>query len=179
MTPTEFVRELLPYSRKTEAKTGISAVFILAQAALESGWGKVAPGNAYFGVKDTDGINGNEQIITTTEYSRRNDLKFPVIISITPIVIRGLHYFKYRIKDYFRRYNSAEECFDDHASFFLRNPRYKSALEAKGDPCQFAIKVAKAGYATDPGYQDTLIKVIGMIEREIDKMEKPWDSCGK
>lgn len=172
MTPSEFVKALLPHSRKTEAKTGISAVFILAQAAIESGWGKVAPGNAYFGVKDTDGVNGNEQLLLTTEYSRRNDLKFPEIISITPIVIRGQHYFKYRVRDYFRRYDSAEECFDDHASFFYKNPRYRKALGVVSDPVQFAIQVARAGYATDPSYKDTLIKVIRMIKQEIDKIEK-------
>ena len=69
MTPREFVANFLPFARETEKKTGISAVAILAQAALESGWGSAAPGNMFFGVKDTDGINGNEQLLTTTEYS--------------------------------------------------------------------------------------------------------------
>ena len=48
----------------------------------------------FFGVKDTDGINGNEQLITTTEYSRRNDLKFPEVISVTPVVKNGQKYYK-------------------------------------------------------------------------------------
>ncbi len=171
MKPAEFVRQLLPHARRSQAKTGISAAFILAQAALESGWGKVAPGNAFFGVKDTDGVNGNEQLLQTTEYSRRNDLKFPVIISVTPIVIRGQHYFKYRVKDYFRRYNTPEECFDDHAGFFIRNPRYKRAMEVSRIPVQMAAEVARAGYATDPDYKEKLIRVITMIEGEIKKSE--------
>jgi len=169
MTPEEFVNKLLPFARNTEVKTGISAVFVLAQAAIESGWGRVAPGNAFFGIKDSDGLNGNEQLLTTTEYSRRNDLKFPVILSITPVSIHGKKYFKYRVKDYFRKYDSPEDCFDDHASFFYKNPRYRLALEVARDPVQFAIRVSEAGYATDPGYQDTLIKVIRMIEKEIEK----------
>lgn len=168
MTPEEFVSKLLPYA----LKTGISALFVLAQAAIESGWGRVAPGNAFFGIKDSDGMNGNEQLLTTTEYSRRSDLKFPVILSVTPVLISGKKYFKYRVKDYFRKYDSPEDCFDDHASFFYRNPRYRPALEVAHDPVQFAIQVSKAGYATDPGYQDTLVKVIRMIEKEIEKQEK-------
>lgn len=171
MKPSEFVEKFLPFARQTELKSGISAVFILAQAAIESAWGRVAPGNMFFGVKDTDGINGNEQLLTTTEYSRRNDLKFPVILSVSPVILNGQRYFKYRVKDYFRRYDSPEGSFTDHAAFFSRNPRYRKALEVRKDPERFAAEVARAGYATDPMYQDTLLKVIGMIRREIDKKE--------
>jgi flagellum-specific peptidoglycan hydrolase FlgJ len=117
MNPTEFVRKYFEYARNSEKKSGISAVFILAQAAIESGWGRVAPGNAFFGVKDTDGINNNEQLLITTEYSRRADLKFPEIISVEPVIIKSQHYFKYRVRDYFRKYNSPEECFNDPSVF--------------------------------------------------------------
>ena len=172
MTPAEFVKTLLPYAMKSQKKSGISAVFTLAQAAIESAWGEVAPGNMYFGIKDTDGVNGNEQLLRTTEYSRRNDLNFPEIISITPVIYKGQKYFKYRVKDYFRKYESPEECFDDHAAFFYRNPRYRYAVAAGMFPIQMAIQVAKAGYATDPAYEQTLIKVIRMIENEIEKLKK-------
>lgn len=170
MNPSEFVRKYIECARNSEKKSGISAVFILAQAAIESGWGRVAPGNAFFGVKDTDGINGNEQLLLTTEYNRKADLKFPEIISLEPVIIKGQHYFKYRVKDYFRKYNSPEECFDDHANFFKKNPRYRIALEVANDPDQMAMQVARAGYATDPGYADTLLKVIRRIKQEIEKL---------
>lgn len=164
MKPSEFVKAYYPYAKETERKTGISAKAILAQAALESGWGKAAPGNMFFGVKDTDGINGNEQLITTTEYSRRADLKFPVIISITPVVRNGQKWFKYVVKDYFRKYHTPEECFTDHANFFFKNPRYKKALEVKHDPYKFAEAIAAAGYATDPNYASTLKQLVKMVE---------------
>ena len=122
MKPKEFVTAYFPFAKETEQKTGIAAIAILAQAALESGWGKAAPGNMFFGVKDTDGINGNEQLLTTTEYSRRNDLKFPEIISITPVLKNGQKYFKYVVKDYFRKYETPEQCFTDHTNFFFKNP---------------------------------------------------------
>ncbi|PWA05472.1 glycoside hydrolase family 73 protein [Flavobacterium laiguense] len=156
MKPELFVDKYLSHAKKVEAKTGISAVATLTQAALESAWGDVAPGNMFFGVKDTDGINGNEQLITTTEYSSRANLKFPVIISITPVIRNGRKMFKYIIKDYFRKYKTPEDCFNDHALFFFKNIRYAKALEVKNDYNKFFEEIAKAGYATDPNYADTL-----------------------
>jgi flagellar protein FlgJ len=167
MKPKEFVAQFYPFALKTQQKSGISAVAILAQAALESGWGKSAPGNMFFGVKDTDGINGNEQLLQTTEYSRRADLKFPEIISITPVIRNGEKYFKYVVKDYFRKYNTPEECFTDHTKFFFENKRYKKALEVKNDPYKFIEEIAKAGYATAPNYAEMLTKVAKMIEKEV------------
>lgn len=167
MNPKLFVEKYLPFAKQTERKTGISAVAILAQAALESGWGEHAPGNMFFGVKDTDGINGNEQLVTTTEYSRRMDLKFPQIISIKPVTINGEKFFKYTVKDYFRKYNSPEESFTDHATFFLKNKRYAGALQVKGEALLFIDAIAKAGYATAPGYADILKGVAQTIMKYI------------
>jgi len=169
MKPIDFVNSFLPYAKETEEKTGISAVAILAQAALESGWGKSCPGWMFFGVKDTDGINGNEQLLTTTEFSRRADLKFPQIISITPVIKNGQKYFKYIVKDYFRKYNSPEECFTDHTKFFFQNARYAKALTVRQDPYLFIDEIAKAGYATAPDYAVTLKSVAKNIEKYISK----------
>jgi flagellum-specific peptidoglycan hydrolase FlgJ len=166
MTKREFVKAYLPFAKQTEAKTGISAVAILAQAAVESGWGKVAPGNAFFGVKDTDGVNGNEQLLTTTEYSSRANLKFPQIISITPVVMNGKKMFKYKVKDYFRKYKTPEESFTDHARFFLTNKRYAAALAVKNQPLAFIDAIAAAGYATAPDYA----KLLKSIAIEIQKL---------
>jgi len=172
MKPAEFVKEYYCYALASEQKSGISAVFTLAQAAIESAWGEVAPGNMFFGVKDTDGVNGNEQLLRTTEYSRRADLKFTVILSITPVIRRGEKYFRYRGKDYFRKYNTPEDCFYDHALFFLQNPLYRYAMPVAGNAIQFAIQVAKAGYATDPEYGKTLLLVITIVQKEVEKVEK-------
>jgi len=165
LTPEVFTKLLYPYAKKTEDKSGISAIAILAQAALESGWNSASIGWMYFGVKDTDGINGNEQLLTTTEYSRRADLKFPQIISITPTVRNGQKYFKYIVKDYFRKYESPEECFTDHANFLIRNPRYSKALEVKSNPIAFINAISAAGYATDPNYAQTLTSIVSRIQK--------------
>ena len=66
MKPKDFVAKYKPFALETQTKTGICFKATLAQAAVESGWGEAAPGNMFFGVKDTDGINGNEQLLVTT-----------------------------------------------------------------------------------------------------------------
>lgn len=167
MKPIEFVSKFYSFALATEKKLGISAIAILAQAALESGWGKFAPGFMFFGVKDTDGLNGNEQLIVTIEYSKRNNLKFPEIIEIKPVVLNGVKFFKYTVKDYFRKYNSPEECFSDHARFFFKNANYKKALAVKSDTYLFIEEIAKAGYATAPNYATELKAVARTIEKLI------------
>lgn len=167
MKPELFVAKFLPDAREVEKETGISAVATLTQGALESGWGEMAPGNMFFGVKDTDGVNGNEQLIITTEYSSRQDLKFPVIISVEPVMRNGRKLFKYKVKDYFRKYNTPADCFRDHAKFFLKNPRYATAVKVGHDYNKFFDEIAKAGYATDPNYAATLKAVSKSIVKFI------------
>lgn len=167
MKPKDFVNKFLPDALEVENEIGISAVATLTQAALESAWGDIAPGNMFFGVKDTDGINGNEQLITTTEYSSRANLKFPVIISITPVMRNGRKMFKYKVKDYFRKYATPADCFRDHSRFFLKNKRYAEALKVGRDYNKFFDEIAKAGYATDPNYAKTLKAVSKSIVKFI------------
>ncbi|MFT3994778.1 MAG: glucosaminidase domain-containing protein [Dysgonomonas sp.] len=165
MKPSEFVNTYLEYAQDTEAYTGISAVFTLAQAALESGWGRSAVGNMFFGVKASASTPINKkQLLTTTEIFSNPNAKFPQVISITPI--KGGKY-KYIVKDWFRKYDTPEESFTDHAKFFLTNKRYAKALEVKDDPYKFADEVAKAGYATAPDYASVLKGVIKTIEKHL------------
>lgn len=168
MKPKDFVTTYLPFAQIAEEKCGISAIAILAQGALESGWGSAVIGNSFFGVKSLPGaLDADKQLIATTEYSRRADLKFPVILSVTPVIRNGVKMFKYSVKDYFEKYDSAAECFEEHGNFFFENARYKNALLVKSDPIKFAQAITKAGYATDPNYADLLTKIIWMIKNII------------
>jgi len=160
MTPREFVKNFFLQAQISEAKTGVPALVILAQAALESGWGNVAPGNMFFGKKDSDGINGNEQLLLTTEYFDNPDKKFPVTVSIVQV---GKKLWKYRVKDWFRKYNTAEESFTDHGELISKAKRYAGAMAVKHDSYQFATELHKAGYATDPDYTKKLHALIKMI----------------
>ena len=159
----EFIKKYLPFARETERKTGISALFTLAQSALETGWGKSAPGNMMFGVKATVSTPPEKrQLVQTTEILATDKAKFPVIIKIEK---RPDGKYKYTVKDWFRKYDTPEESFTDHAKLFLTNKRYAKALLVKADPYMFAEDVAKAGYATEPKYAERLKGVIRTIER--------------
>lgn len=163
MTPKEFIKTYKPYALETERKTGISAIFILAQSALETGWGQHAPGNMMFGVKASVSTPAEKrQLVQTTEILATDKAKFPVIISIEK---RPDGKFKYTVKDWFRRYDSPEESFTDHANLFMKNKRYAKALLVKSDPYKFAEEVAQAGYATEPTYAERLKGVIRTIEK--------------
>ena len=167
MTPENFVKTYLPFAMETQNKTGISALAVLAQAALESGWGEHAPGNMFFGVKDFDGINGNEKLIPTFEFHSQYGLSpkqigLANITSIKPVTINGKKMFKYIGQAYFKKYDSPEESFTAHAKVFHAS-RYAKAMEVAKDPVKFVEEVAKAGYAQSPRYADVLKSIIHKI----------------
>ena len=165
ITPELYVSSRLPYAKAVQQKRGYHYLIPLTQGALESAWGEKSVGNNDFGIKDTDGINGNEQLITTTEYLKTATAKFPVVIK----VVRVGKLFKYTVKDWFRKYASVQLCFEDHCDFFERNPRYKEALKYKMDPDRFFEEIAKAGYATAPDYAKTLKQVKQSVIKRLPK----------
>ena len=162
MKPIDFVKKYKFAAIMAESRTGLSWKANLAQAALETGWGEHAPGNNMFGVKDSDGINGNEQLLTTTEYSKSKTLKFPQILSIVWDATKKL--WKYRVKDYFRKYDDPSEVFTEHANWFASRKIYAKAWAVRSSPYLFFDEIAKAGYATAPNYAESLKKVCRIIE---------------
>ena len=162
MTPKDFVKKYKPFALETERKTGISHLFTLAQAALESGWGERTFGNMLFGIKARPETPADKkQLLRTTEVLSSANAVFPKIISIKK---RADGKYTYTVLDWFRKYETQEECFTDHAQFFFKNKRYAKALLVKADPYKFAEEVAKAGYATAPNYADILKKLTKTIE---------------
>lgn len=161
MKASDFVRTYKASALVAEAQTGLSWRISLSQAALESGWGEHAPGNNFFGVKDSDGLNGNEQLLTTTEYAKSNRLKFPKIFSIRWDSAKKL--WKYKVRDWFRKYPDCSETFIEHANFFKSRSRYATAWKYRHDPDAFFDEIAKAGYATDPHYAKLLKSICKTI----------------
>lgn len=158
MIPIDFFRTYFPAAKENEKKTGVPWQVTLAQAALESAWGKHAPGNNFFGIKADPTWTGRVQTLRTRE------------------VINGVGVF---VQARFRAYDSPEESFADHANFLRRWPRYSKAF-ATLDPYAFARIVAAAGYATDPNYGNVLAGnpliptdrgLIGVIE-DIERKER-------
>ncbi|MCB0525479.1 MAG: glucosaminidase domain-containing protein [Lewinellaceae bacterium] len=157
----------LPYAKQAQAETGIHASVILAQAALESGWGEYAVGNMFFGIKDTEkGATGKGQLLRTTEYFSSPDQThlFPKVYSVKWNNKRKM--YKYDVLDWFRKYDSPAESFKDHARFIVENDRYAEAMKYASDPIRFVQEISKAGYATAPGYARLMVKMVRMIQSE-------------
>lgn len=160
-----FMSKFLPAAKASEQQTGVPALVTLAQAALESGWGKSSPGNNFFGIKANRNWKGDSQLLTTTEFSPEG-AKYPEVLSVEPTNQndkRGRKLFKYRVKDYFRSYDSPEQSFTDRGNFFKQNPRYSNAFQYN-DPYEFASAIAQAGYATDPNYANKLHQLIDLFQ---------------
>ncbi len=160
MTPELFVKTYLPEAKKVEKETGFHYLITLTQGALESGWGKKALGNNFFGVKWSEGNKQDKQLITTTEILSSPNVKFPEVISV---VKQPTGKYKYTVKDWFRKYATPAEGFADHIQFFLKNPRYAKALLVKNQPDKFFEEIAKAGYATAPDYAAQLKAVMHSV----------------
>lgn len=138
LPPAQFLRLLGPAAQESSRRTGIPASVILAQAALETGWGRATIGDAknLFGIKGT-GPAGSITV-PTQEY-----------INGRYVTVQGT----------FRKYHTWSQSIDDHARV-LQLPRYRNAFNYKNNPDQFAREIAKGGYATSPTYANTLISLM-------------------
>lgn len=146
LTPQEFVKKYAAFAIQVQKEENIPFEAILTRCAIEIGYDPTnAPGNNFFGIKDTDGINGNEQLLDTYEDMYTPTAKFPVIKSIKQLSAKVWRYF---VKDYFRKYNTPYESFRDFAVFLKRNSRYSICLQEK-DPVKFSECICRQGYATD------------------------------
>ncbi len=134
-----FVEKIRPWAEAAAQKAGVDPRVIIAQAALETGWGKAAPSNNYFGIKSHGQAGG--QVLETTEVGPNGPVK---------------------TKDSFRTYNSPQESFDDYAKFISTNSRYGELRGARDLEGQIAA-LGKSGYATDPQYAAK----IGSIARSL------------
>ncbi|NLC20531.1 MAG: flagellar assembly peptidoglycan hydrolase FlgJ [Halomonadaceae bacterium] len=143
-----FLDRLTAPARAASRQTGVPAELILAQAALETGWGRheiatATGGNSHnlFGIKAGRSWSGPTTDIVTHEY------------------IDGQ---RTRVVDSFRVYGSFEEAFTDYARLIGNNPRY-AAVTTAGSAEQAARALQSGGYATDPAYADKLIAVMNRM----------------
>lgn len=150
----------------TERKYGVPALVTLAQHIWEGGWENKNPGFNLFGVKAIGGWTGPKQLQKTWEVHSTPNVKYPRIEKVTQLTT-GPHAGKYRYEcwDWFRKYGSVQEAYEDHAKFLVQNRRYKPAFAVKNDPYAFAKAIAKAGYATDPDYYNKLSGTITQLKK--------------
>ncbi|MDN7558235.1 glycoside hydrolase family 73 protein [Burkholderia orbicola] len=148
-TPAGFIAAIAPAAQACAKRTGVPASVTVAQAALESSWGKRAPGMNLFGIKADASWRG------------------PVTTQSTHEVVNGE---TITITARFRAYSDWQGSIDDHAAFLTGNPRYRPAFAFKDGP-SFARAIARAGYATDPLYADKLIAI--MSTRGVGALDHP------
>lgn len=167
-SPTDFIKKYLPFALQSQIATGVPAVVTLAQAGLESSWGKHAYGNNFFGIKAGGTWNGAIQKLKTWECSKTND----ELIKIYSPNSHGSNPNcnskgkpSYRVYSKFRAYSSPEQGFIDHGYFLKNNSRYKKAFDYKNNPTQFALEIAKAGYATAPNYASILVQTVLNVQK--------------
>jgi peptidoglycan hydrolase FlgJ len=140
-SPEAFIRDLLPKANKASEELGVPAEAIVAQAALETGWGKhqmqLPEGRSsfnLFGIKAGPDWDGRTVRVQTLEYRDGIAQKETAL---------------------FRAYDSLEEGLQDYVSFLKGNNRYATALSQQ-DADGFAKALQEAGYATDPQYADKI-----------------------
>lgn len=140
-----FVEAIRPHAEKAAEELGVPARILMAQAALETGWGRRAirhddgqPAFNFFGIKADKRWNGPEVRRMTREFENGNEIG---------------------IKASFRAYDSPASAFQDYVRFLKSNPRYAEALQHGGDERRFVAGLQKAGYATDPAYADKILRV--------------------
>jgi len=144
----EFVKKYLALAKKTGSKYQLPYLTVLAQAALETGWGKSVKGNNFFGIKDSSLIN--EGVVETKTHEYENGEKKI-------------------IKDEFEGFASPESCFDFYGKFVYA--RFPHAAKVTTDCIDYVIALQskpKAMYATDPLYVSKITKIISMISN-VDK----------
>lgn len=142
----DFVAEVWPYAVEASRKTGIPPQFMVAQAALETGWGQKqlrhadgTPSHNLFNIKAGAAWTGGTVARDVTEYANGQTYTEP---------------------SRFRAYGSYAESFRDYANLMTRSPRYADVL-GQTDAAGFARSLQDAGYATDPMYADKLTRIIG------------------
>jgi hypothetical protein len=139
MTQRQFIEFVGALARRAKAETGVPASVTVAQAIVETGWGKHSIGDA----RNLFGIKGRGPAGSIRAKTRE--------------FVNGKWI---TIDANFAKYESFAQSVAEHARLFLRNRVYAKALQVKDDADAFARAIHKAGYATAPNYAQTLIALM-------------------
>lgn len=146
----EFVTTVWEHAKTAAQKIGLNPAVMVAQAALETGWGKhiinKSDGNSsnnLFNIKSDKSWDGEKASKVTLEFEQG-----------TPVKKQAS----------FRAYDSIKESVNDFVDFLTQNPRYQEALQNTAKPSEFLDSLQKAGYATDPNYASKIKKVLNSAQ---------------
>ena len=143
--PEDFIGFITPYAKQVAAKIGVDYPVIVAQSALETGWGEHVIRDRYgnhsfnlFNIKADSRWDGHLVNVQTIEY--KNGIAQKESAN-------------------FRRYDTVAASFDDYQAF-LKQPRYQKALLAVNNSEDFITELQRAGYATDPNYAKKINQIV-------------------
>lgn len=146
----DFVATMLPMAQKAAERIGVDPRYLVAQAALETGWGKSiirdqdgSSSHNLFGIKAGSSWDGDSARAVTSEYENGKKVKEVAA---------------------FRSYGSFEQSFNDYVSFLQNNDRYSDALDSTQRPEQFMKELQRAGYATDPNYARKVAQIAKQMQ---------------
>ncbi|ROR34914.1 flagellar assembly peptidoglycan hydrolase FlgJ [Inmirania thermothiophila] len=149
-SPAEFVQRLRPHAERAARALGTRPELLLAQAALETGWGRRVirrddgtSSHNLFNIKADARWQGPRVEVETTEYRDGRAV---------------------RERAAFRAYGSWAEAFDDYVAFLRASPRYREAVAQAGRPAAFVRALAEGGYATDPDYTGKVLAILARLE---------------
>lgn len=144
-SPDAFVATMLPMAQQAADRIGVDPLYLVAQAALETGWGKSVmrqqdgtSSHNLFGIKATGSWQGAQARAITSEFKGGQMVKETAA---------------------FRSYDSYQDSFHDLVTLLQSNNRYKEVLSAADKPEQFVRELQKAGYATDPNYASKISQI--------------------
>ena len=146
-SPAEFVSRVMPSIQRAATALGVDPKGMLAQAALETGWGQRLPRAAdgssshnMFGIKAGTEWTGARATADSME------------------VINGVATPRRTV---FRAYASVEESINDFANLLKSSPRYKDVIAGGGNAGAYIAAMGNSGYATDPDYGNKLNQILG------------------
>lgn len=144
-SPAAFVSSLLPYAKRYAEKLNLDPKLLLAQAALETGWGKFVmrtvdgiSSHNLFGIKSDKSWDGDSTTVKTLEFESGQ--------------------LQQKTAD-FRAYDSHEQSFADYVQFISNKPRYQKAVESADQATHYINELQAAGYATDPEYANKIKQI--------------------
>ncbi len=146
---SDFVATLLPLARNALADTTINPIGVVAQAALETGWGSRV-------IHSLDGISTHNLFgIKASRDGSDVSVRLPTLEVRDGVSRRELHSF--------RHYGSFAEALSDYVNLLTRSPRYERVAAVGADENQFASALQETGYATDPAYAEKVQRLIGVV----------------
>ncbi|XPF93785.1 flagellar assembly peptidoglycan hydrolase FlgJ [Colwellia sp. RE-S-Sl-9] len=153
--PQDFVTAITDSAKQVEAKLNIPFEVVIAQAALETGWGQKIirnnqgeSSNNLFNIKADSRWKGDKTTTETLEFQQGAMVKK---------------------REPFRVYSSIAESVNDYVNFLSSNERYQPALKNPSNVEQFLQNLQGAGYATDPNYAK---KILGTLKTVTSLIEK-------